>query len=37
MGSIVPENSNLGSIQAEVKQATADYNVPQRKSPGTGI
>uniref|UniRef100_A0A8C0RS20 BTB domain-containing protein n=2 Tax=Canis lupus familiaris TaxID=9615 RepID=A0A8C0RS20_CANLF len=31
----VPENGNSGPIQAEVKRATGDCNVSERKSPGT--
>ncbi|XP_027467411.1 BTB/POZ domain-containing protein KCTD3 isoform X7 [Zalophus californianus] len=33
----VPENGNLGPIQAEVKRATGECNVSERKSPGTEI
>ncbi|XP_073740143.1 BTB/POZ domain-containing protein KCTD3 isoform X7 [Callorhinus ursinus] len=33
----VPENGNLGPIQAEVKRATGECNVSERKSPGAEI
>ncbi|XP_020040903.1 BTB/POZ domain-containing protein KCTD3 isoform X3 [Castor canadensis] len=33
----VPENGNLGPIQAEVKWATGECNISERKSPGTEI
>ncbi|KAL2770780.1 BTB/POZ domain-containing protein KCTD3 isoform 3 [Daubentonia madagascariensis] len=33
----VPENGNLGPIQAEVKGATGECNISERKSPGTEI
>nr|XP_051676525.1 BTB/POZ domain-containing protein KCTD3 isoform X4 [Oryctolagus cuniculus] len=33
----VPENGNLGPIQAEVKGAPGECNVAERKSPGTEI
>lgn len=32
-----PENGNLGPIQAEVKRATGECNVSERKSPGAEI
>ncbi|XP_078212710.1 BTB/POZ domain-containing protein KCTD3 isoform X9 [Callithrix jacchus] len=33
----VPENGNLGPIQAEVKGATGECNISERKSPGIEI
>nr|XP_060499197.1 BTB/POZ domain-containing protein KCTD3 [Panthera onca] len=33
----VPENGNLGPIQAEVKRATGECSVSERKSPGTEV
>ncbi|MXQ84047.1 hypothetical protein E5288_WYG012141 [Bos mutus] len=33
----VPENGNLGPIQAEVKRAARECNVSERKSPGTKV
>uniref|UniRef100_A0A2K5XCR9 BTB/POZ domain-containing protein KCTD3 n=1 Tax=Mandrillus leucophaeus TaxID=9568 RepID=A0A2K5XCR9_MANLE len=33
----VPENGNLGPIQAEVKGATGECNISERKSPGVEI
>ena len=33
----VPENGNLGPIQAEVKRAAGECNVSERKSPGTEV
>ena len=33
----VPENGNLGPIQAEVKTAAGECNVSERKSPGTEV
>ncbi|KAF3823126.1 hypothetical protein GH733_010562 [Mirounga leonina] len=33
----VPENGNVGPIQAEVKRGTGECNVSERKSPGTEI
>lgn len=33
----VPENGNLGPIQAEVKRAAVECDVSERKSPGTEI
>lgn len=33
----VPENGNLGPIQAEVKGATGECNILERKSPGAEI
>ncbi|XP_037351538.1 BTB/POZ domain-containing protein KCTD3 isoform X2 [Talpa occidentalis] len=33
----VPENGNFGPVQAEVKRATGECNVSERKSPGTEV